>query len=156
MIPILGGFMKAFHFRLQTKLDICQRQEQVTREEIQRKIYIRNQIMQELETLKLRLHSLEESIRKLNTCQGQFSRIIINRQYIPVLQQQIEATADNLVLAEKEVEKVRLELMERMRETRTLEKLKDKAWHRYLHELLLEEQKHIDEIAGTAHYRKSL
>jgi len=43
-----------------------------------------------------------------------------------------------------------------MRETRTLEKLKDKAWHRYLHEMLLEEQKHIDEVAGITHHRKSL
>ena len=148
--------MKAFHFRLQTKLDICQRQEQVIREEMQKKILIRNQALQELEVLEIRLQSVEESIRELNTCSGQFPRIIINRQYIPVLKQEIKVSEENLVRAEKEVEKARLELMERMRETRTLEKLKDKAWHRYLHELLLEEQKQIDEIAGTVHHRKSL
>lgn len=148
--------MKAFHFRLQTKLDICQRQEQVVREEMQRKILIRNQMLQELEELQGRFQSLEESIRELNGCQGQFSRIMINRQYIPVLKQEIKASENNLAIAEEEVEEIRLILMERMRETRTLEKLKDKAWHRYLHELLLEEQKHIDEAAGTAHHRKRL
>jgi len=148
--------MKAFHFRLQTKLDICQRQEQVTREEMHRRITFRNQVVQELELLENRFQSLEESIRELNANPGQFPRIMINRQYIPVLNQQIKATEENLILAEDAVEEIRMELIERMRETRTLEKLRDKAWHRYLHELLLEEQKHIDEIAGTAHHRKSL
>ncbi len=148
--------MRAFHFRLQTKLDICQRQEQVTREEMHRRVAIRNQVLQELELLENRFQSLEQSIRELNAGPGQFARIMINRQYIPVLNQQIRATEENLILAEEAVEEIRIELIERMRETRTLEKLRDKAWHRYLHELLLEEQKHIDEIAGTAHHRKSL
>ncbi len=148
--------MRAFHFRLQTKLDICQRQEQVTREEMLRRVDIRNQVLQELELLENRFQSLEQSIREMNAGPGQFPRIMINRQYIPVLNQQIKASEENLALAEEAVEEVRMELIERMRETRTLEKLKDKAWHRYLHEMLLEEQKHIDEVAGTAHHRKSL
>jgi flagellar FliJ protein len=148
--------MKAFHFRLQTKLDICQRQEQVTREEMHRRVAIRNQVLQELELLENRFQSLEQSIRELNANPGQFPKIMINRQYIPVLNQQIKTSEENLVLAEEAVEEVRMELIERMRETRTLEKLKDKAWHKYLHEMLLEEQKHIDEVAGTAHHRKSL
>ena len=148
--------MRAFHFRLQTKLDICQRQEQVTREEMHRRITIRNQVLQELELLENRFQSLEQSIREMNTGPGQFPRIMINRQYIPVLNQQIKISEENLTTAEEAVEEVRMELIERMRETRTLEKLKDKAWHKYLHEMLLEEQKHIDEIAGTAHHRKSL
>ena len=148
--------MRAFHFRLQTKLDICQRQEQVTREEMHRRVAIRNQVLQELELLENRFQSLEQSIRELNACHGQFPRIMINRQYIPVLNQQIKASEEHLATAEEAVEEVRMELIERMRETRTLEKLKDKAWHRYLHEMLLEEQKHIDEVAGTAHHRKSL
>lgn len=148
--------MRAFHFRLQTKLDICQRQEQVTREEMHRRVAVRNQVMQELELLENRFQSLEQSIRELNANPGQFPKIMINRQYIPVLNQQIKTSEENLVLAEEAVEEVRMELIERMRETRTLEKLKDKAWHKYLHEMLLEEQKHIDEVAGTAHHRKSL
>lgn len=148
--------MRAFHFRLQTKLDICQRQEQVTREEMHRRIAIRNQVLQELELLENRFQSLEQSIREMNTGPGQFPRIMINRQYIPVLNQQIKISEENLTTAEEAVEEVRMELIERMRETRTLEKLKDKAWHRYLHEMLLEEQKHIDEVAGITHHRKSL
>lgn len=148
--------MRAFHFRLQTKLDICQRQEQVTREEMHRRIAICNQVLQELELLENRFQSLEQSIREMSTGPGQFPRIMINRQYIPVLNQQIKISEENLTTAEEAVEEVRMELIERMRETRTLEKLKDKAWHKYLHEMLLEEQKHIDEVAGTAHHRKSL
>jgi flagellar FliJ protein len=148
--------MRAFQFRLQTKLDICQRQEQVTREEMHRRVAVRDQVQQELELLENRFQSLEQSIKELNVSQGQFPKILINRQYLPVLNQQIKASEENLFIAEEALEKVRMELIERRRETRTLEKLKDKAWHRYLHELLLEEQKHIDEVAGTAHHRKSL
>jgi len=66
--------MRAFHFRLQTKLDICQRQEQVTREEMHRRVAIRNQVVQELELLENRFQSLEQSIREMNTGQGQFPR----------------------------------------------------------------------------------
>ncbi|HHV16404.1 MAG TPA: hypothetical protein GXX58_07500 [Gelria sp.] len=148
--------MRAFRFRLQTKLDICQRQEQVTREEMHRRAAIRDQALQELEILENRFQYLEESIRELNAFPGQFPRILINRQYIPVLNQQIKASAEHLATAEDAVEEARMELIERRRETRTLEKLKDKAWQKYLHELLLEEQKHIDEVASTAYHRKNL
>lgn len=148
--------MKAFHFRLQTKLNICQRQEQAVREEMQRKIVIRNQLLQELQKLETRFLSVQESIREINTRPGQFPRMVVIRRYMPVIKEQIEENERKLAIAEAQAEEVRLVLMDRMRETRTLEKLKDKVWHRYLHELLLEEQKQIDELAGTAHHRKSL
>jgi len=147
--------MKAFRFKLQTKLDICERQEQMAREELQKKIIIRNQIREELQSLKKQLYSLQESIREHNSCQGQFHLMLIKRRYIPVIKEQIHKTQKKLAQAEARVEEARLLLLERRRDTRTLEKLKDKAWHRYLHELLLEEQKQIDELAGTAHHRKS-
>ncbi|MGI5911148.1 MAG: flagellar export protein FliJ [Syntrophomonadaceae bacterium] len=147
--------MKVFYFRLQTKLDICQRQEQMAREEMQKKIAARNQILQELEVLKTRFQAVHKSITELEVIPGQFPRMLMERQYISVLKQHIDVAEQNLAKAHKEVEEVRMVVLERIRETKTLEKLKEKAWRRYLQELLLEEQKHLDEVASSASHRRS-
>jgi flagellar FliJ protein len=47
-------------------------------------------------------------------------------------------------------------LIYKKKETRILEKLKEKEWEAYLHQLSLEEQKVIDEIAINNHYRKNI
>lgn len=148
--------MKAFRFRLQTKLNISIRQEQVAREELQHCIMERNRIEEELNRTLDRLMNLEQSIRNFDLEKHTFQQLLILKEYVPVLKMLIKEIEQKLKLAEQRLEEVRNVLMDRIKETRTLEKLKEKEWEAYLHELNLEEQKIIDEIAINNHYKKNI
>ncbi|MGE5392099.1 MAG: flagellar export protein FliJ [Deltaproteobacteria bacterium] len=145
--------MKAFQFRLQTKLTIALRQEQLAREELQRASFVRDQIAVELAEMMERLADLHASVRMLIQSSEPFERILIIKEYIPIVTASIQELELKLIEAEQRVEECRQELLEKKKETRTMERLKEKAWMRYLHELQLEEQKLIDEVANTGHYR---
>ena len=147
--------MKAFQFRLQTKLTIASRQEQLAREELQRATFVRNRIADELAEMMERLSDKQASVRIKIEASEPFERILIIKEYIPIIVASIQNLELKLVQAEQRVEKCRADLLEKKKETRTLEKLKEKAWVRYLHELQLEEQKLIDEVANIRHYRNS-
>lgn len=147
--------MKAFQFRLQTKLTISSRQEQLAREDLQRATFVRNRIADELTEMTERLIEKQSSIRIMIEEAEAFERILIVKEYIPVVVASIQTLEVRLAHAEQKVEECRADLLEKKKETRTLEKLKEKAWIRYLHELQVEEQKLIDEVANTRHYRNN-
>lgn len=145
--------MKAFQFRLQTKLTIASRQEQLAREELQRASFVRDQIADQLAEMMDRLSGMQASVRVLVQTAEPFERILIIKEYIPVVTASIQELELRLLQAEEVVEQRRTDLLEKKKETRTMERLKEKAWQRYLHELQLEEQKLIDELANNGHYR---
>lgn len=148
--------MKAFRFRLQTKLEICTRQEQIAWEEMQRCLRERDFLLEELQYREQRLLAVEEEIRQ-DSCKVQgFQTLMLKREFVPILVMQIEQAEQNLSQAEARVEEARVLLLERKRETTTLEKLKERAWQEYLLELQQEEQKIIDEIAINNHFRREL
>jgi flagellar export protein FliJ len=82
--------------------------------------------------------------------------LLLIKEFIPVLIKLIINTEDRLNLAEQEVERARGVLLERTKETKTLNKLHEKEWQIYLQEWNREEQKLVDEIAITGHFRKNL
>lgn len=147
--------MKPFQFRLQTKLDITNLQEQIAREKMQASISIRDEIAEALEKTNNRMKQAEQSIRDLSGKRDTFQKMLLTNEYLPVLKKQEDEIRENLYSAEKMVEQARHRLLERTRETGTLQKLKEKAWALYLHEAKLEEQKIIDEIAINGHFRKN-
>jgi flagellar FliJ protein len=148
--------MKAFRFRLQTKLEICTRQEQIAWEEMQRCLRERELLLEELQCREQRLVAVEEEIRQDSFKVQGFQTLMLKREFVPILVMQIEQAEQNLSQAEARVEEARVLLLERKRETTTLEKLKERAWQEYLLELQQEEQKIIDEIAINNHFRRDL
>lgn len=148
--------MKAFRFRLQTKLDISIRQEQLARDQLQICIFERNRIQERLELAVSRLEALEQNIREFNFGKQSFQELLIKREYVPVMKNQITNIEEMLYTAEQILDKARQVLLARIKETDTMEKLKEKDWQEYLHQLSLEEQKIVDEIAINNHYRKQI
>lgn len=147
--------MKAFQFRLQTKLTIASRQEELAREDLQRATFVRNRIADELTEMMERLTEKQSSVRIMIEESESFERILIVKEYIPVIVASIQSLELRLAQAEQKVEECRADLLEKKKETRTLDRLKEKAWMRYMHELQKEEQKLIDEVANTGHYRNN-
>lgn len=148
--------MRAFHFRLQTKLDISCRQEQMAREEMQLRLGECQQIEEKLEQMILRLEELEQSIRDNINETNSFQTILIKKDFFSVFKVRMKAMEEKLKQAEEILEEARKILMEKAREKKSLEKLKEKEWHLYLHELQLEEQKIIDEMAINNHFRNNM
>lgn len=148
--------MKAFDFRLQTKLNISVRQEDIARENLQASLQVRNEIACQFDQLADRMRRLEGSIRDQNQDTAAFSILVARRQYLPLLQQRKTEVKERLQKADTVVDSARGQLFERARETNTLEKLKQRQWQEYLKEAQQEEQKVIDELAISGHFRKNL
>ncbi len=148
--------MKAFAFRLQTSLNVSQRKEQVAREELMACLAEKERLEKQLELNQSKIRRLEEHIRTLLASQSFSQEVLMYREYLPVLHAESRQLQQKIVRAEEMVEKARLELVERKKETQTLERLREKEWQEYMHDLLIEEQKAIDEIAINTHYRKNL
>lgn len=148
--------MKAFDFRLQTKLNISVRQEDIARENLQASLQVRNEIAQHLDQLADRVQEIESTIREQNQDSAAFSVLVARRQYLPVLHGRKTVVQNHLQEAETVVDSARSHLFERARETNTLEKLKQRQWQEYLKEAQQEEQKVIDELAISGHFRKNL
>lgn len=147
--------MKAFRFRLETSLNIAERQEQMAREELLARMAKRDAILEQLNLAWGQLHSLEQNIRDSMSARIPLENILIIKDYIPVVREMIANLGADLRQAEQELEEARSQLLEKVKETRTLQKLKQKEWRLYLLEWNREEQKLIDEIAITGHFRKT-
>ncbi len=147
--------MKKFNFRLQTALDIAVRQEQIAREELLLCIKDRDTIAAELQDLNSRLQNLEDEIREGMNTSLPLERLLLLRNFLPVLRKRRDEKNQELFIAEERVEEARHILVERMKESKTLNRLREKEWAAYLQEMLREEQKEIDEVATTRHHRQS-
>lgn len=147
--------MRAFVFRLQTSLNVSLRWEQQAKEELQACLAEKNRLEEQLKQTRDKLQHIENYIRELSLDNCLSPDILIYREYLPVLHTRCRQLQDSIEQAEERVEQARTKLLEKRRETMSLERLRDKEWQDYLHELNLEEQKLIDEVAMTAYYRKS-
>lgn len=146
--------MKPFVFRLQTKLDISRREEEIAKTKLQSKMGEKNEVEAEINYLKANLEKVEDIARNMAQQTNKVYLISISREYIPVLKKKVEKCQERLENIEAELEKLRHDLAQKKREIKTLEKLKEKEWLEYMHEFNMEEQKFIDEIAGNSYFRR--
>lgn len=143
--------MHKFVFKLQTKLNISVRQEQLAIEQLALKVQERNIIADDIVAKQIRLDFFENNIRK-----SSYEKAKIFIEYIPIIRKDIKDLEKRLAEAEDRVEIARNILLECKKETKTLNKLRENEWQRYLHEFSLEEQKAIDEMAINNHFRNNL
>lgn len=147
--------MKPFHFRLQTKFDLSCREESQAREELQVSINFRNQVQAELDEIIRQTQETEADIKTIMQEDFNLPQFLIFKDYLPVLKTREKSKAADLLQAEAEVTEARGILLDKMRESKTLQKLRDREWSYYLLELNKEEQKTIDELAINSHFRKN-
>ncbi len=140
--------MHKFVFRLQKKLDISERQEQIAKEQLSLRIKERNAIIDSINNQLTRLNRYENLIKDLP-----FKQTLVYKEYLPILRNYIKELQEELDKAEEKVEIARTILLECKKETKTLTKLRENEWEKYLSELNKEEQKEIDEIAINKHFR---
>jgi len=146
--------MRPFKFRLQTKLDISSREEQQVREELQICINLRDQLQRELDEIQIKLDEIETAIKDLMVQGFILEQFLILRNYLPIIRSMRANKEAELTRAEAAIVETRNMLIEKIKERKILEKLREKEWSNYLLELNREEQKIIDELAINSHFRK--
>lgn len=146
--------MRPFKFRLQTKLDITGREEQQIREELQISIIFRDQLQSELDEIQLRLAEIETAIKDLMVQGFSLEQFLILKNYLPIIRSIRVNKETELVQAELVIVATRNILIEKIKERKILQKLREKEWISHLLECNKEEQKIIDELAINSHFRK--
>lgn len=144
--------MKKFSFRLEKNLNLARQIENEARIEHQSFLRERDRLAEQLVILNQRLQLLMHSIRNL---EGDVQEIILYKDYISVTRTAIQEKEQELDHAEILLEKSRLNLVEKSRETKTLDKLKEREWDEYILENNRQEQKIIDEVAVNSYFRKN-
>ena len=68
--------------------------------------------------------------------------------YIKAIRQDIQQTQKNIAMLDTQIEQTRLELAQKAKDKKVMEKLKEKHFERYKKEEQLKEQSNLDEIAS--------
>lgn len=140
--------MAKFNYRLQSTLDLKGKLEEQKKIEFgqaiarleaekQKKIDLENQ---KSDNINLFRESIAQGIRPDDLKQY--------NTYIDVLKIRIKGQDRAIQLAEKAVEKKRLELVEAVQERKKLEKLRERAYEEYVIEEKIAEQKIVDEVVS--------
>lgn len=145
--------MKAFEFRLQTKLDLTNRQEDMAKEEARKKQADYDSEFDLLNSMLDMMAQLYDRLRKKRGHSLRVDEVIVLNNFMKVLKTNIENQELAVKRAEIALERARQELLEIMKERKTLEKLKENEYKEYLQEMLRLEQVVLDEVAITRYSR---
>jgi flagellar protein FliJ len=137
--------MKRFKCNLEKVLDYRKIEEDIAQEryiESRNKAWKMEEQLDELNILHLNLYNFLRNEDTLN-----LDERIHARDYLYQHRKKIEDFQGRLSQQEKDVEEKQLEFVDKRKERRILENLKDKKYTRYYKDLLHTEQKELDEIA---------
>lgn len=139
--------MKRFEFRLDRVLSVRIQQEKIQQKEF---AVVQAKYQKAVEMLKQLFDSRQETVLNLKklSSKGFDQRVYLaHMSFIEKLNRDIDMQRITLQKIEVELNKERKKLLEAMQKRKILEILKDKNKTEYIHELLIEEQKVLDDLA---------
>ena len=145
-----------FRFKLEALLNHRRHQEEICQKQLSQ---AERHLMDEQGKLRQQKIKKRRHVRQLQAKQSadiNTADIILSVNYIQQLTQTIESQKICVRDAAKQVNRKRNELIDVVKKRRILEKLKEKQWLAYRHEIMLDERKHMDEVASLRRARKTL
>lgn len=146
--------MARFVFKLQPLLNVKLQMEDNLKNEMGRAV-------RKLEEQKGILHALEDEreayAAEFSRKSGQGTTVERLKEYavyISVLKQKSEYQKESVKLAKENVDKIREQLIDVVKQRETLEKLKEKKYEDFVKEQLKEENKLVDEIISFTHNKR--
>jgi len=139
--------MRRFEFRLDRVLSVRIQQEKIQQKEF---AVVQAKYQKAVEMLKQLFDSRQETVLNLKklSSKGFDQRVYLaHMSFIEKLNRDIDMQRITLQKIEVELNKERKKLLEAMQKRKILEILKDKNKTEYIHELLIEEQKVLDDLA---------
>ena len=147
--------MAKFIYRMQSILDIKTKMEEQAKMEFAAAKMRLDEEEEKLQVLQDRKAAYEERGRTLRKDSLKVPEIIENRDAIAMMEGFIEIQKGCVESAERQLEEARLKLQNAMQESKTQEKLKEKAFEEFVHEENAREAKEIDELTSYTHGRKA-
>ena len=146
--------MAKFIYRMQSVLDIKQKLEEQAKNEFAKARLQLTLEEDKLQKLKERKDAYVEEGRKLQESGLNVRDILENRDAIENMKRLITAQQRAVEKAEKVLEEAREKLTEAMKESKTHEKLKEKAFESFMKEENARESKEIDELVSYTYGQK--
>ena len=146
--------MARFRYRMQSILNIKEKLEEQAKMDFAAARMHLDEEEEKLQVLFDRKESYENKGRELRKSSLKVPDILENRDAIAVMDEFIFLQKRQVKLAEDELEAARLKLQLARQETRTQERLREKAFEVFIHEENVKEAKEVDELTSYTHGRK--
>ncbi len=147
--------MAKFRYRMQSILEIKKKLEEQAKNEFAAARAALNEEEDKLEQLKKRKEAYEDEGRALRENTLNIMDIIENKEALLRMDEFIADQQLNVKRAQDRMEEVRLALQTAMQESKTQEKLREKAFEQFVKEENARESKEIDELVSYTYGRKA-
>lgn len=146
--------MAKFIYRMQSILDIKAKMEEQAKAEFAAARIRLNEEEEKLQGLIQRKAAYEDQGRTLRKDNLKVMEIMENRDAIAMMEEFIAFQKNRVMKARELLEEARVKLQIAMQESKTQEKLKEKAFDEFMREENAREAKEIDELTSYTHGRK--
>ena len=146
--------MARFIYRMQSILDIKAKMEEQAKMEFAAARMHLDEEEEKLQILKNRKASYEDKGRELRKDSLKVMEIMENRDAIARMEEFIVFQMQQVRLAEEQLEDARYKLQVARQESKTQEKLREKAFDEFMREENAREAKEVDELTSYTHGRK--
>lgn len=146
--------MARFIYRMQSILDIKEKMEEQAKMEFAAARMHLDEEEEKLQSLYGRKAAYEDAGRELRRDSLKVLEILENREAITRMEEFIDIQQQRVKLAEEKLEDARYKLQIARQESKTQEKLKEKAFDEFIQEENAREAKEVDELTSYTHGRK--
>lgn len=147
--------MAKFKYRMQSILEVKKKLEEQAKNEFAAARAALNEEEEKLEQLKKRKEAYEEEGRALREDTLNIMDIIENKEALLRMDEFIADQQLNVKRAEGRMEEARLALQTAMQESKTQDKLREKAFEQFMKDENARESKEIDELVSYTYGRKA-
>jgi len=146
--------MAKFIYRMQSVLDIKVKMEEQARMEFATARMRLDEEEEKLNHLIQRKADYEEEGRALRSDALKVLDILENKQAIERMNEMILQQKDAVMRAERLLDEARMKLQTAMQESKTQERLKEKAFEEFVKEIYAQEAKEVDELTSYTYGQK--
>lgn len=146
--------MAKFIYRMQSIFDIKEKMEEQAKMEFAAARMHLTEEEEKLQVLVVRKDAYEDQGRMLRSDSLKVMDIMENRDAITTMEEFIILQKKQVKRAEDQLEEARIKLQNAMQESRTQEKLREKAFNEFMKEENAREAKEVDELVSYTHGRK--
>ena len=147
--------MARFIYRMQSILDIKTKMEEQAKMEFAAARMRLDEEEEKQRVLEERKNAYEEKGRMLRRDSLKVPEIMENQDAMARMDEFIALQQKNVEKAQQQLEDARVSLQMAMQESKTQEKLKEKAFEEFIHEENAREAKEVDELTSYTHGRKA-
>lgn len=147
--------MAKFIYRMQSILEVKKKLEEQAKNEFAAARAALNEEEEKLEQLRIRKEAYEDEGRALRESTLNIMDIIENKEALLRMDEFIADQQLNVKRAEDRMEEARIALQTAMQESKTQEKLREKAFEQFMKEENARESKEIDELVSYTYGRKA-